>query len=169
VSQPEAERQALTPLHLVLVEPEIPGNTGSIARVCAGARLPLHLVGKLGFSLDDRYLKRAGLDYWPSVPLRVHDTWEDFRLAHGSNRVWLFTRKAEQVYWDVRYEPGDALVFGCETRGLPASLLERHGDTLVRIPTTHHIRSLNLANAASLAAYEALRQLRWDPQSYDKD
>lgn len=148
-------------LHVALIEPEIPGNTGSIARVCAGTRVPLHLVGQLGFSLEDRYLKRAGLDYWPHVPLRVHPDWNSFRETLPQSRLWLFTKKAQRLLWDVEYRQGDVLVFGRETQGLPAHLTEEHEGSLLRIPITEHIRSLNLANAASIAIFEALRQLGW--------
>ena len=145
-------------MHIVLVEPEIPGNTGSIARVCAGTDVTLHLVGKLGFSLEDRYLRRAGLDYWPSVKLERHDTLFEVLAALPDSRPWLFSTHATRLYTEVVYEPDDLLVFGCETKGLPVALRDRFSEQLVRIPVNGNIRSLNLANAASVALFEALRQ-----------
>lgn len=150
-------------LHIVLVHPEIPGNTGSIGRLCAGTNIWLHLVRPLGFELENRYLKRAGLDYWPHVKLCVHETFADVAATFPRDRMFFFTKKATQSYTDVRYEPGTVLLFGCETKGLPDEMLADFEDRLVRIPTTDNIRSINLANAASVAAYEALRQLDFAP------
>jgi tRNA (cytidine/uridine-2'-O-)-methyltransferase len=152
-------------LRVVLVEPEIPGNTGNVGRICAGTDTPLHLVGRLGFSLDDRHLKRAGLDYWPAVRLHLHPDLADLRQAVPRGRRWLFSTRAPQLYTDVSYAPGDVLVFGCETRGLPEAVLDSEPDEHhVRIPTTGAIRSLNLANAVAAAVFEALRQLGWRGQ-----
>jgi tRNA (cytidine/uridine-2'-O-)-methyltransferase len=146
-------------LHVVLVEPEIPQNTGTTARLCAATATRLHLVGPLGFSLEDRYLRRAGLDYWPSVDIAVHTDWESFRRKHPRASLWLFSAGASRSYTDVRYRPGDFLVFGGETRGLPPALLAEQCDRLLRIPMHGTVvRSLNLANAAAIVAYEALRQ-----------
>jgi tRNA (cytidine/uridine-2'-O-)-methyltransferase len=146
-------------LHVVLVEPEIPQNTGTTARLCAATATRLHLVGPLGFSLEDRYLRRAGLDYWPSVDLAVHTDWESFRLEHPRASLWLFSARASRSYTDVRYRPGDFLVFGGETSGLPSALLAEKRNRLLRIPMRGTVvRSLNLANAAAIVAYEALRQ-----------
>jgi len=150
-------------LHVVLVAPEIPGNTGSIGRLCAGANLWLHLVRPLGFELDNRYLKRAGLDYWPHVNLCVHDSFEAIKQTFGRDRLWLFSKKADRLYTDATYLPGAVLVFGRETRGLDETLLDHYADRCVRIPITDKIRSLNLANACSIAVYEALRQLDYAP------
>jgi len=147
-------------LHVVLVQPEIPQNTGTTARLCAATAARLHLVGPLGFSLEDRYLRRAGLDYWPNVDLEVHADWECFRLKHPRASFWLFSARAQRSYSDVRYRPADFLVFGGETRGLPPALLAEGGDRALRIPMRGTaVRSLNLANAAAIVAYEALRQL----------
>ena len=147
-------------LHVVLVQPEIPQNTGTTARLCAAAAARLHLVGPLGFSLEDRYLRRAGLDYWPSVDLEVHADWQSFRVKHPRASLWLFSARAQRSYTDVRYRPADFLVFGGETRGLPAALLAEGSDRALRIPMRGTaVRSLNLANAAAIVAYEALRQL----------
>ncbi len=146
-------------MRIVLVEPEIPPNTGSIARMCAGMKTPLHLIRPLGFSLEDRYLKRAGLDYWPHVDLHVHENWEDFLGAHGaSGRLWMVSRKAERPYTAVRYRPDDILVFGRETKGLGDAFLARYADRTVGVPITGNIRSYNLSNAVSVVFFEALRQ-----------
>lgn len=151
-------------MHVVLVEPEIPQNTGSIARTCAGTSTPLHLVGELGFSLDDRYLKRAGLDYWPSVDLRRHENIDDWLATIGDARVWAFTTHATRAYDTVRYEPGDLLVFGRESVGLPAQLRDRFADRALGIPLNGRIRSLNLSNAVAVVLFEALRQQGWPHQ-----
>ena len=146
-------------MHVVLIEPEIPPNTGSIARLCAATATPLHLVGRLGFSLDDKHLRRAGLDYWPYVDVRLHQSWEAFAAAVPGRRLG-FSARAPRRYTDVRFEPDDLLVFGGETRGLPAEVKTALGDALYRIPiVTTHVRSLNLANAVSVVLYEGLRQL----------
>jgi tRNA (cytidine/uridine-2'-O-)-methyltransferase len=146
-------------LHVVLVQPEIPQNTGTTARLCAATATRLHLVGPLGFSLEDRYLRRAGLDYWPNVDLEVHADWESFRLAHPRALLWLFSARASRSYTGVHYQPGDFLVFGGETRGLPAALLGEERDRMLQIPMRGTaVRSLNLANAAAIVTYEALRQ-----------
>jgi tRNA (cytidine/uridine-2'-O-)-methyltransferase len=148
-------------LHVVLVEPEIPPNTGSIARLCAATEVRLHLVRPLGFSLEDRYLKRAGLDYWPHVDLAVHDGWPSFRAAAAPGTLLCFSARAGPSYLGAPYgEPGVTyLVFGGETRGLPSAILDRHRDATYRIPILSlNVRSLNLANAVSVVVYEALRQ-----------
>lgn len=150
-----------TGLHVVLVEPEIPPNTGSIARLCAATATPLHLVRPLGFSLDDRYLKRAGLDYWPYVDLTVHDDWAQFSSLAGATPALYFSARAEASYLHAPLAHRDNLylVFGGETRGLPAAVLGAHAERTYRIPQlTQHVRSLNLANAVSIVLYEALRQ-----------
>jgi len=148
-------------LHVVLVTPEIPPNTGSIARLCAATYTRLHLIRPLGFSLDDRYLKRAGLDYWPHVDLHVYDRWEDLRRRHRGARMHFFSARATRSYLDARYGHGDFLVFGSETKGLPKPLLAAHRDETYVIPIdSPHVRSLNLSNAASIVVYEARRQLQ---------
>jgi tRNA (cytidine/uridine-2'-O-)-methyltransferase len=146
-------------LNVVLVEPEIPQNTGSIARLCAATDTPLHLVGKLGFSLDDRYLKRAGLDYWPFVNLQVHASWSDFLAAASPPRLIALSAQGSESYTRVAYAADDSLVFGGETCGLPETLRAELAP-LYRIPMAGRgVRSLNLANAVSIVLYEALRQL----------
>lgn len=147
-------------LHVVLVAPEIPPNTGSIARLCAATRLRLHLVRPLGFSLDDRYLKRAGLDYWPHVDVTVHDDWAALQRHLPSSRAHFFSARADRSYTSVAYAPGDVLIFGSETKGLPRDILDAHRDDTWVIPIfSPHVRSLNLSNAVSIVVYEALRQL----------
>jgi tRNA (cytidine/uridine-2'-O-)-methyltransferase len=148
--------------NLVLVRPEIPQNTGSIARLAAATRTRLHLVGPLGFSLEDRYLKRAGLDYWPLVDLRNYPQWADFDSIHqnsGFGRFKYFSARARRSYLDASYRVGDFLVFGSETRGLGMEFLASRQDSAYRIPIFEPgVRSLNLANAVAIVLYEALRQ-----------
>ncbi len=145
-------------MKVVLVEPEIPPNTGSIARLCAGMKIPLHLVEPLGFSLEDRYLKRAGLDYWPHVDLTVHPSWQAFLETNGSSRMWYATKTSDRYYSSVKYHPDDVLVFGRETRGLDKELLAKAGEQVIGIPIVGQIRSYNLSNAVSIVLFEALRQ-----------
>ena len=150
-----------TGLHVVLLHPEIPPNTGSIARLCAATATPLHLIRPLGFSLDDRYLKRAGLDYWPYVDLTVHDDWAHFSSSVSTAPSLYFSARAAASYLQAPLAtPGDLhLVFGGETRGLPPELIAAQADRVFRIPQlSDHVRSLNLANAVSIVLYEALRQ-----------
>jgi len=148
------------PFHVVLIEPEIPPNTGNIARLCAATGSLLHLVGKLGFSLDDKYLKRAGLDYWDAVQLKRWDTLDALQSAYPQARCWYASKKAGQVYSEVHYRPGDMLVFGKETKGLPEELLSAHPDQAIRIPIfDERVRSLNLSTSAGIVLYEALRQV----------
>jgi tRNA (cytidine/uridine-2'-O-)-methyltransferase len=161
VTIPLAGAEPSSGLHVVLVQPEIPPNTGSIARLCAATETRLHLVRPLGFSLDDRYLKRAGLDYWPYVDLRVHDHWPAFLAAERPPTVLCFSARAPSSYSDASLaEPAPLyLVFGGETRGLPAALRAAHAASTYRIPiASPHVRSLNLSNAVAIVVYEALRQ-----------
>ncbi len=148
--------------HVVLVRPEIPQNTGSIARLVAATKTRLHLVGPLGFSLEDRYLKRAGLDYWPLVDLRVYPAWTDFDAVFATEQspnFKYFSARAEKSYLKAKYQPGDFLVFGSETKGLGAEFLRTRQAASYRIPIFEPgVRSLNLANAVSIVLYEALRQ-----------
>lgn len=145
-------------LRVVLVQPLIPQNTGSIGRLCAATDTELVLVEPLGFRLDDRMLKRAGLDYWPWIKLRIVSGWPEV-LALGG-RPWLFTARASRSYDAVAYAPGDLLVFGSETVGLPPTVLDAHPDTSVRLPIVNpHVRSLNVAQCAAVALFEARRQL----------
>jgi tRNA (cytidine/uridine-2'-O-)-methyltransferase len=144
--------------HIVLVEPEIPANTGNIARTCAATGTFLHLVRPLGFSTDDRYLKRAGLDYWPAVRLSYHDSFREVKEAFPGARFFMTSTRARRRYCDFAFRDGDFFVFGKETKGLPQELLDEHPDTCIRLPMTDKVRSLNLANSAAIVVYEALRQ-----------
>jgi tRNA (cytidine/uridine-2'-O-)-methyltransferase len=151
-------------IHLGLWEPEIAPNTGNIARLCAATGATLHLIGRLGFHLDDRSLRRAGLDYWDAVTLARHASLDDFEqwlaAPDTSRRLICFSAHAVTRYTRVRYQVGDCLLFGSESRGLPAALLERHRERTMTIPMpAGQVRSLNLATAAGIALYEALRQL----------
>jgi tRNA (cytidine/uridine-2'-O-)-methyltransferase len=150
----------------VLVEPEIPPNTGNIARLCAATNCPLHLVGKLGFRTDEHAVRRAGLDYWHLVDVIQHAdlaaaerSIAEHAPASAAPRSWLFSGKARQSYLDVPFRHGDALVFGKESVGLPESLLEERSVQVVGIPTLGAVRSLNLANSVAIALYEALRRI----------
>ncbi|MBW2452722.1 MAG: tRNA (cytidine(34)-2'-O)-methyltransferase [Deltaproteobacteria bacterium] len=147
------------PFHIVLVEPEIPPNTGNIARLCAATGTVLHLVGKLGFSLTDKHLKRAGLDYWDSVVMHRWDSLTHLHSHFPNGRFWYTSKKAPLLYTAVSYLPGDFLVFGKETLGLPDELLMSQRKSAVRIPIMNpEVRSLNLSTAAGIVLYEALRQ-----------
>lgn len=144
--------------HIVLVEPEIPQNAGNIARTCAATGCILHLVKPLGFEISDKYLRRAGLDYWKFVEVRVHENIEEVFSELAGVPFFFFTTKAERAYTAVRYEKGCALVFGKETAGLPEELLVSHREQCVRIPMLGERRSLNLSNSVAIAVYEGLRQ-----------
>lgn len=146
------------PLHIVLHRPEIPQNTGNIGRTCVALNAKLWLVRPLGFQLDARHLRRAGLDYWQHLNWEVVNEWAEVPSRIPDGRLWLFTKKASTVYSDVGYRAGDVLVFGGEAEGLPRSLLDQYPDRLLRIPIGPRVRSLNLANAVAVAAYEAVRQ-----------
>jgi tRNA (cytidine/uridine-2'-O-)-methyltransferase len=152
-------RMALaTPFHIVLVEPEIPPNTGNIARLCGATATHLHLVGKLGFSTDDRYLKRAGLDYWSEVDISYWPDLPALQQAFPEGRFVYTSKKAQQSYLEFSFRAGDFIVFGKETKGLPDELIEAHPETAVRIPIIGKVRSLNLSTSAGIVLYEALRQ-----------
>jgi tRNA (cytidine/uridine-2'-O-)-methyltransferase len=147
-------------VHVVLFEPEIPPNTGSVARLCAATLTPLHLIEPLGFKIDDKHLKRAGLDYWEFVDLHVHKSWNEFLSTVRPAKLWYFSKRAIESYAAVEYREDDFLVFGRETRGLPQDLLDANPGRALRIPMMGTgVRSLNLSNAVSIVLYEALRQL----------
>ena len=149
------------PLSIVLVEPEIPPNTGNIARLCAATGSPLHLVGPLGFRLHDRALRRAGVDYWDAVNVQRHMNFASYRDTMQPPRCWFFSTRGTQAHFDVNFLPGDALVFGSESTGLPDALLDDSPEQVIQIPMrTDLVRSLNLANSVAIALYEALRQLQ---------
>ena len=147
------------PLNVVLVEPEIPPNTGNVARLCAATASVLHLVGTLGFRIDDKAVRRAGIDYWHLVQLHQHLDLAHFRHALPDARWILFSASAERSYLDADFRPGDALLFGRESVGLPDDLLAEHSARVYGIPTLGPVRSLNLANAVSIVLYEALRRV----------
>jgi tRNA (cytidine/uridine-2'-O-)-methyltransferase len=148
-----------SPLHLVLVSPQIPPNTGNVARLCAVTGCKLVLVEPLGFSIEDRWLKRAGLDYWPEVFLALHRSWEEYLGAFPAARRFLFTAKAGMSVYAARFGEGDHLVFGPETTGLPEAVLQGGSGQALSIPMLPQRRSLNLSTAVGIATYEALRQI----------
>ncbi len=145
-------------LNIVLVEPEIPANTGNIARTCAVTGTTLHLIGPLGFSTEDKYLKRAGLDYWYLVEVLYYDSFGDFLSRNQSGPYYLSTTKAPRFYTEVVYELGSFLIFGSETRGLAPDILKDYPENQIRVPMISEARSLNLANSVAVVLYEALRQ-----------
>ena len=145
-------------MNIVLMEPEIPQNTGNIARTCAVTGTTLHLIRPLGFSVDDKHLKRAGLDYWHLLDIYYHDSFEAFLGRTEGAAVYLASTKARRLYTQAAYQPGDYLVFGKESAGLPEALLRRFSETAIRIPMRGGVRSLNLSNAVAIVLYEALRQ-----------
>jgi tRNA (cytidine/uridine-2'-O-)-methyltransferase len=159
---PSLQSGGQRPFHIVLVEPEIPPNTGNVARLGAGTSSPLHLVGRLGFKIDEQSVRRAGVDYWHLVDVRTHVDFAQFVHAFEKEspggRLFLFSALAERSYLEADFQPGDALVFGKESVGLPEELTSKYQDRLVGIPTLGAVRSLNLANAVGIGLFEALRQ-----------
>jgi tRNA (cytidine/uridine-2'-O-)-methyltransferase len=148
------------PLNVVLVNPEIPPNTGNIARLCAATGSRLHLIEPMGFRIDDAKLKRAGLDYWDAISVTVHSSFDAFIAAASPFRIFLFSTGGKRSYLEASYEPGDALVFGCETKGLPDTMLAQFPANVLGIPIqTEHVRSINLSSAVAVVVYEALRQI----------
>lgn len=145
-------------INIVLVEPEIPANTGNISRTCAVTGSRLHLVKPLGFDISDKAVKRAGLDYWDKLDLTVYDSLDEFLARHGDNLLYYLSTKAQRRYTDVTFPDDCWLLFGRETRGLPESLVFSHPDTALRIPMGPDLRSLNLSNSVAIVVYEALRQ-----------
>jgi tRNA (cytidine/uridine-2'-O-)-methyltransferase len=146
-------------LHIVLHQPEIPQNTGNIGRTCVAIGARLWLIRPLGFRVDDTSLKRAGLDYWQYLDWEVTDSWEEVQRRLPASRVWCLTKKAARTIWEVEYSRGDILLFGCESRGLPASILEQSAARNLKLPMRPEVRSLNLSSAVTAVAYEAVRQL----------
>lgn len=146
-------------LHVALIEPRIPPNTGNIARLCAATDTPLHLIEPLGFSLDDREVKRAGLDHWDKVDLWVHPDWYAFRDAISRKRCLYFSANAERDYREAPFRKNSVLVFGNEVDGMPERILEKHPDQCFRIPMEESVRSLNLSNAVSIVLYEGLGRI----------
>ena len=148
-------------LNIVLVEPEIPQNTGNIARTCAAVGADLHLVGSLGFSIEDRYLKRAGLDYWDKLNVQRYADFDELTARYPDGRFYLFSTKGVRVYSEVQYTDDCFIVFGKETAGLPVELLLNHKEQCFRIPMRENIRSLNLSNSVAIVVYEAMRQAQF--------
>jgi tRNA (cytidine/uridine-2'-O-)-methyltransferase len=145
---------------IVLLRPEIPHNTGAIGRLAVGLGVTVDLIRPLGFRLDDESVARAGLDYWRHLDLKVHDSWEDYLAVRRPRRFFFLSTKGERSLYELKFEPGDALIFGNESSGLPKDFYERYRERLFRIPMPgEHARSINLANAVSIAAYECYRQL----------
>lgn len=145
-------------LNIVLVEPEIPQNTGNIVRTCAATGAILHLVGPLGFSIEDKYLKRAGLDYWNDAEIKYYDSYDEFIGKHCNSKLYFSTTKAINKYSDIKYEDDCYILFGKETAGLPEELLKNNKENCIRIPMKEGIRSLNLSNSVAIVVFEALRQ-----------
>ncbi len=158
-SGPAAERPRGEPLlHVVLYQPEIPQNTGNIGRSCVAIGAKLWLVRPLGFRLDDRYLKRAGMDYWQHLNWEAVDSWSDLEGRLKGRRFWLLTKFAERLVWEADFQRGDVLVFGSESQGLPERLRTQHLGTCLKLPMSPLVRSLNLASTANTVMYEAVRQ-----------
>lgn len=149
--------------NIVLVEPEIPSNTGNIARTCAITNCSLHLVKPLGFSIDDKHLKRAGLDYWDMLDIHVYENLAEFIAKHGDKTLYLATTKTSQHHSDMHYKPGDFFLFGKETKGLPEDLRQAYASGCIKIPMLNHpsARSLNLSNSVAVIIYEAFRQINF--------
>lgn len=145
-------------MNIVLYEPEIPYNTGNIGRTCVASGSSLSLIRPLGFVLTDKYIKRAGLDYWPRLDLSVYDNYSGFKKAASGRRIWLATTKAHKVYTDVQFGNDDFIMFGPESRGIPEEILVENEEDCIRIPMAENERSLNLCNSVAIVLYEALRQ-----------
>ena len=145
-------------LHIVLLEPEIPQNTGNIARTCAAIGAKLHLIEPLGFSVDDKHMKRAGLDYWDALDVQIHEDFAQFLEQNPDAEIYYFSKKGKRLYSEITYPKDVYFLFGRESVGLPEPLLKEHLDHTIRLPMKEGLRSLNLSNAVAIAAYEALRQ-----------
>ena len=145
--------------NIVLYEPEIPANTGNIGRLCVGAGAVLHVIKPIKFLLNDKYLKRAGLDYWDKLHIEIHNSWVDFVQTYPNAQKYYFSTKADKVYTDIAFCDGDFLIFGPETRGLPEALLKANWEHAYTIPMTKDIRSINLSNSVAIVLYEGLRQV----------
>ncbi|NMA84699.1 MAG: tRNA (uridine(34)/cytosine(34)/5-carboxymethylaminomethyluridine(34)-2'-O)-methyltransferase TrmL [Epulopiscium sp.] len=153
-------------MNIVLLEPEIPHNTGNIARTCAATGTKLHLIKPLGFSIEDKYLKRAGLDYWSLLDIAIYENFDDFIEKQNSPKIYMATTKAHKTYADIDYEKDAFIMFGKETAGIPKSILDEHEENCIRIPMMKDARSLNLANSVAIVLYEALRQHQFEYLSW---
>jgi len=147
------------PFHIVLYEPEIPANTGNIGRLCVGAQAVLHLIKPMKFFITDKYVKRAGLDYWSDLQLEIHDSWQAFIKTYPERRKYYFSTKAEKLYTDIQFSKDDFLIFGPETHGLPEGILKENWDFAYTIPMSNKIRSINLSNSVAIILYEGVRQV----------
>lgn len=156
---PDSAQPSPPLLHLVLYQPEIPQNTGNIGRTCVAIGAKLWLIRPLGFRVDDRSLKRAGMDYWQHLDWEVVDSWDDVRKSMPDSQVWCLTKTASRLVWEATFRAGDILLFGSESRGLPASILNQYPACKLKLPMSDLVRSLNLASTANTVAYEAVRQL----------
>lgn len=145
-------------MHIILHQPEIPGNTGNIGRTCVATGTPLHLIEPLGFRLDEKSIRRAGMDYWQHLDLHRYMNFEEFQKEHPDAKIWMATTKAKRSYTEVEFGPDDFIMFGKESAGIPEEILVEHEETCIRIPMLPTIRSLNLSNSVSIVLYEALRQ-----------
>lgn len=145
-------------MNIILHQPEIPGNTGNIGRTCVATGTPLHLIEPLGFRLDEKSIKRAGMDYWKELDVNRYVNFEEFKERHPGSRIWMATTKAKRTYAEVSYDADDYIMFGKESAGIPEEILVEHEETCIRIPMLPAIRSLNLSNAVAVVLYEALRQ-----------
>lgn len=147
--------------NIVLVNPQIPPNTGNISRLCAATKTVLHLIKPMGFSLDDKKMKRAGLDYWDFLEIHIHENIDEFIKKYDNSKFIFLSSKVEKVYWDYNFSDGDFLIFGSETSGLPESIMEKYKDQMCTIPQYNdHVRCLNLSNSVSIVLYEAIRQTK---------
>ena len=152
-------------LHVVLYQPDIPQNTGNIGRTCVAVGAKLWLVRPLGFQLDEKHLRRAGMDYWPLLDWEAVDDWEEIREKLPGRRWWCLTKSAGRLVWEAEFEPGDILLFGSETRGLPQAILEEQPSRNLKLPMSKKVRSLNLASTVNTVVYEAVRQFGGLPES----
>jgi tRNA (cytidine/uridine-2'-O-)-methyltransferase len=162
VTYAPVEMKEMNILNIVLFEPQIPQNTGNIARTCAVTGAKLHIVGPMGFSVDDKKLKRAGLDYWDKLDIVYYENTEEFLLKNGDKKLYFFTTKGLNKYTDINYEDDCYIIFGREDRGIDEDILYKNKDRCVRIPMIPHLRCLNLSNSVAIAAYEVLRQWNFE-------
>lgn len=157
-----ADNHGKITFRIVLFQPEIPANTGNIGRLCLGANAELHIIKPMRFFLNDKYLKRAGLDYWEHVKLFIHESLQEFLDCYPDNQVWYCTTKTENCYSDQHFKNGDIFIFGPESRGIPEEILNDHRDECITIPMHQEIRSINLCNSVAVILYEGLRQTRFN-------
>jgi tRNA (cytidine/uridine-2'-O-)-methyltransferase len=145
--------------HIVLYQPEIPANTGNIGRLCVGTEAKLHIIKPMRFLLDDRSVKRAGLDYWKDIQLELHDDFETFLTKYGDKNIYYCTTKSKNIFTDFKFQKDDMFVFGPESRGIPENILNENSEETIRIPMSNKVRSINLANSVAIILYEACRQI----------